>query len=280
MIARNLCLVLVFGVTACQMKPTKVTTRIQRPFTLITDKSRRPIVLTENTVILDARSAFDYGLNRVEGSLHFPWDSIAEPTGELLRDRRKLSQRLALLGITPTKPVVVVGYGRAGGGEEGRLAWTLVHLGFSDVQVASTEYFRKHLTQNPTPQPMNVDPIEFEFNQAMLVDESEFNKIAADPKDRLDKRIFLIDVRSQKEYFNRDKNVKARPDVQALHIEWKEFFSAKDGRPNGELKKRLKSLGISDSDRIIVFSNRGARAAAAAFALISLGFHRTQIPSL
>src|SRR5262245_39056485 len=114
--------VALLGAVGCQLKPTKVQETQHREFDLVINKSSRPIVLTESTVVLDARPAFDYGLNRVGGSHHFPYDKLTESaeSGELLKDKRKLAQRLALMGLKPDTPIVVVGNGPQGKGEEGK----------------------------------------------------------------------------------------------------------------------------------------------------------------
>lgn len=263
--------------TGCTVKPTRTQESQKREFETLIDKSKKPIVLTENTVVLDARATFDYGLNRVEGSHHMTWESLSEnvETGEILRDRRRLAQRLSLFGITPTTPIVVVGYGPNGDGQEGRLAWMLVYLGYQDVQTASLEMFRKNWTQKPTAPPKNVEPAEIEGNMAMVTSRDDFRRLAKDPKGRAEAKVHIIDVRNQKEYFNKSTTAKPLPDINALNIEWKEFYGT-DGRPNVMLRKKIKGLGIGENDRIILVSNRGVRSGAAAYSLISLGFNRVE----
>lgn len=264
------------GLAACQMKPTRVQESQRREYETLIDKSRKPIAITDTTIILDARKAFDYGLNHIEGAHHLTWDSLAEnaDTGEILRDRRRLGQRLALFGLNPATPIVVVGYGLNGSGEEGRLAWTLVYLGFKDVQTANHELFRKSWTQKPTPPPKNVEPFDVEGNMALVTSREEFRRLAKDPQSRSQARVHIIDVRSEKEYFNKSGS-SAQPDIGALNVEWKEFFGS-DGRANAALKKKLNSIGLGDSDRIILVSDRGVRSGAAAYALLSLGFTRVE----
>jgi len=265
--------------TGCQTTPTKVIETQRREFHLVVDKSQRPIELTEQTVVLDARSSFDYGLNRVINSLHFPWDTLAETTesGEVMRDARKAALRLSLHGLQPHTPVVVVGYGpRAGKGEEGRVAWTLLYLGFQDVQVAAIETFRKNWTPNASPPAKNVPIWPVNPRPEMQVGKSEFKELSQNPKGRLEKRIFIIDVRSNAEYFNRAQSGPAgTPDINALNMEWKEFYTDK-GRPNPSVKAKLQSLGILPGDRVILISNKGIRSAAAAYALLALGFSNVQ----
>jgi thiosulfate/3-mercaptopyruvate sulfurtransferase len=262
--------------TACQMQPTKVTRSEQREFDLVVNKSTKPLVLTEMTVVLDARSAFDYGLNRINGSHHFRFENLAETSqsDEVMRDRRRLAQRLALIGLTPETPIVVVGNGPQGDGSEGRLAWTLLYLGFKDVQTASIEMFRNNMTQNMTPTPKNAAPAEIETHVAMVTKKDELKRLAQNPKERLENRVWLVDVRSEKEYA-KNGATKESPDVGALNIEWTQFYT-KLGRPDPNLKKKMRDLGIRDSDRVILVGADANRSSAAAYALISLGFGRVE----
>lgn len=265
-------------ITGCQMAPTKVGETQKREFDLLVDKTQRPIELTEQTVVLDARSNFEYGLNRVQNSVHFPWDALAETTqgGEVLKDLRKAALKLSLQGLQPGTPIVVVGNGPRGRGEEGRLAWTLLYLGFQDVQVAALETFRKNWTQSPSPQRQNVPVWPVHPRAEMQMAKTDFVKLSKDPKGRMEKRIFIIDVRSGSEYANR-ATTKAgpAPDINAMHMEWKEFFT-ENGRPHRAVKTKLQSLGITPNDRIILISNKGVRSGAVAYALLALGFSRVQ----
>jgi 3-mercaptopyruvate sulfurtransferase SseA len=275
----KLCLAsLVLTTAACQMKPTRVVETHHREYEVLVDKARRPLRIEDDTVILDARSAFDYGLNRVNGSVHFPWENLAEngSTAELLRDPRKAALRLSLLGLDPSKPVVIVGYGpKTGHGEEGRLAWNLLYLGFQDVQVVAVDSLRNLWTQSPTPQRQNVPVWPVNPRPELLVNKSEFEKWGKDPKGRQASRVFLVDVRSEKEYSNKDKNGLVTPDYGALNIEWSQFYD-QDGRPNAMIRKRLEGIGIQADDRVILICRSGVRSAAAAYAMMALGYKHVQ----
>src|SRR4051812_5079547 len=100
------------------MAPTKVGETQTREFVQVMQKAQRPLEISERTQILDVRSSFDYGLNHVQNSLHFPWENLAETrqSGEVIRDKRQAATRLSLLGLTPSSPVVIVGDGSAGKG--------------------------------------------------------------------------------------------------------------------------------------------------------------------
>jgi 3-mercaptopyruvate sulfurtransferase SseA len=267
-------LALLFVLMGCQVAPTKVSTSRERvsDFEQIVAKTEVPVAIGDLTVVLDVRSNFDFGLNHVVNSYNFPWSNLAEreSTGELMRDTRKAVLRLSLIGVTPLTPVVIVGYGPAGQGEEGRLAWNLLYLGFKDVQTATVETFRAQMTQNPSPPAQNVKLWKTEPLENLQISKAEFLKQAHDPKGRLENKITIVDVRSEQEYLH-----SKHPDFQALNVEWKQFFT-KNGRPNAKLKERLIAMGIKPSQRLIVISQRGVRSSAVSYALLALGYQHVQ----
>lgn len=271
----------VLVLSGCQTAPTKVSETQVRQFDVLLDKTTKPLELSDSTVVLDTRSSFDYGLNRISGSIHFPWESLAEDSsgkkGDVLKDRHKAALRLALQGLDPKTPVVVVGYGVPAGsrGEAGRLAWNLLLFGFHDVQTANVEVFRKTFTQSPTPAAKNVPITKIDERSNVIVSSEEFSKLAQDPKSRMATHTFVLDVRSEKEYLNKDEKVPRAPDINSINVEWTEFFT-KQGRPDPRIAAKLSAIGIGPKDRVIVVSNRGVRSGAAAYALLALGFQNVQ----
>lgn len=268
------------AIAACQMKPTKTGQTQRREFDIVVNKATKTIDLNnEELVILDTRSSFDYGLNRVQNSLHFPWQNLSEKpeTGELLRDLRSAALKLSLAGMTPKTPVLIVGYGDTGEGEEGRLAWTLLYLGFHDVQTATVDMFRKNWTQAASAPAKNAVVWTPNPRADMIMPIDEFRTIVANGKMRVDSRIWIVDVRSTNEYFGKDtrKLGQPTPDIQAINIEWREFFTP-NGRPNWQIRKKLNNLGVKNEDRVVLISNRGVRSGAAAYALAALGFTNAQ----
>lgn len=264
----------------CQTPPTKVSETQVRQFDVLLDKTTKPLELSDQTVVLDTRSSFDYGLNRIAGSIHFPWENLAEDSsgkkGDVLKDRHKAAVRLALHGLDPKTPVVVVGYGVPAGsrGEAGRLTWNLLLFGFHDVQTANVEIFRKTFTQNPTPPAKNVAIWKIE-ERKLVVSGEEFSKLAEDPKSRMASKTFIIDVRSEKEYLNKDEKIPPAPDINSINVEWTEFYT-KQGRPDARIVAKLGAVGINPKDRVILVSQRGVRSGAAAYALLALGFQNVQ----
>lgn len=267
---KRLALILALALAGCQTQPTKVTETQTREFYQVVGKAQKPIELTDNTVILDARSSFDYGLNRVQNSQHFTWDKLAElaSTGEVLRDKRQAGLRMALTGLEPETPVVVVGYGLSGQGEEGRLAWTLLYLGFQDVQVSGIETFRKSWTQVASPPARNVPMFPVHPREQMRIGRDELLQLAKNSNHTV-----FVDVRSAKEFAQKSEGLGAG--VHAVNVEWKQFYTAQ-GRPDWRFTNKLQEKGIGPADHIVVISNRGVRSAAAAYALLAMEYSHVQ----
>ena len=124
---------------SCSQKPTKVYQSKQGFSRLIQEKAKKPIKITANTIVIDARSRFDYTMAHYPDAEHLLWESFSQSggryPGRIQEDLEAARQRLQLKGLTPERPIVVVGYGTKGKGEAGRLAWTLLYFGFEDVQI-------------------------------------------------------------------------------------------------------------------------------------------------
>jgi len=254
-------LVLVNSGCQTQQAPTK----IYRDDTQAQEQSlNRPIVVGDATVLIDARSRLDTGLAKLAGSRPIRWEDFQD------KDLGALARRLALLGLSPDQQVVVVGDGLRGKGEEGRVAWLLLYLGFQDVQTVDIESIKLRRTNYEEAPKQNAKPWEPRLRLHLLAENREVLKNALGKKPRT---LHLIDVRSAKEYFARDKKTEMYlyPDLRAINIDWKEFFT-KEGRPSPALKAQIEAVGIRPDDRVIVMSNEGVRSGAVTYAMTMMGY--------
>ena len=242
--------------------------------------ARLPIVINEDTVVLDARGSFDFAMAHIPGSKNIHWEDFAQIRsaypGKLKNKKAlyKMARRLARKGLTPESEVVIVGNGVKGKGQEGRLAWTLYYLGVRNIQFADISYFDFKLTNtiNPEPPQKNKPIWKPDYHPSILAVKGEIRKATMDLPTSRNEKVFLLDVRSKKEYFSkRSFGGDYGPDLQAIHIEWKEFLTPQ-GRPNLEMKARLRAIGMGPESRIIAISNRGVRSAAVAMVLTTMGF--------
>lgn len=276
---RPLWLIVLFSLgLGCQLKPTKISETADIDPAILVKNASGPIVIDENTVILDARSNFEYTVAHVPGSLNLTWEEFAQPReryiGKTKSDLPELVKRLALLGLNPASKIIVVGSAAGGQGAEGRVAWSLIHMGFKNVQVVGIDYFRSGLNNAEPPPRANQPEWTPIAKKEMEADRSEVLAAAtAKIPEGGRQTTYLIDVRTRKEYFNKHAFGEGykTPDLRAIHIPWEQFYTS-GGRPNLEIKNQILGLGIQPGDRIITLSHHGVRSGAAAFALMSLGF--------
>lgn len=261
---------------ACAPKPTKMYESKEGYSALIQQKTRKPIKVTDETVVIDARTRFDFTMAHYPGSEHMLWESFSQSggryPGRLQEDLESARKRLQLKGLHPSKPVVIIGYGNQGKGEAGRLAWTLFYLGFDDVQVVGEKLLKPSSNVINSKGTVNAKPWTLSTRPQLIASKKDVleavTKGQAGPN-----KVYLFDVRSKVEYFKKEGLGRpyAMPDLGAIHVEWKEFFDS-NGRPNVQIKKQLRALGIQDQSRIIVLSDNGVRSGAVNAALLSLGF--------
>ena len=96
--------------------------------------------------VLDARSRGEFMRGHIPGSQRVSWKEwtqekanlmnylLGDPTkwGRVAEPNAQIQSRLRALGLSDTKPIVVVGNPHAWG-EEGRIAWNLLYWGAKDV---------------------------------------------------------------------------------------------------------------------------------------------------
>src|SRR5690606_26112281 len=129
--------------------------------------------------------------------------------------------------ISPSSPVIVVGDGKEGSGEEGRLAWTLLYLGAPDVQIADVDALKLRFSNEVPPPRENAATWEPDVRESIVADRREvLDAIAKKSK------TFILDVRTKNEYFSKTPNLQYElPDLGAIHMPWTEFLTD-EGRPN------------------------------------------------
>ncbi|MCB9024678.1 MAG: hypothetical protein H6625_00035 [Bdellovibrionaceae bacterium] len=259
----------------CALQPTKVYESQQVDVEGLIEASQKPLVLNDQSIVIDARNPFDYNLSHIPQAISIQWHEFSRPgkhRGYLSDDLFKEARRLALKGISPETPIIVLGNGPKGSGEEGRLAWTLLYLGFKNVQFSAMNHFKilPMTNKENAPRP-NVPVWKPHFITSLLANVDEVKKVVSQPQS-LKERVFLIDVRSEKEYFRRQADLDYEyPDINAIHIPWTQFIN-KQGRPDFKIIESLKDLGVLRHSRMIIISNQGLRSGAVTAALTSMGY--------
>lgn len=269
----------------CQLAPTRVNENPERNLKTA-DGAPEPVVITEKTVVLDARANFEYTMAHIPRSVPIQWTDFTQgekdTRGVLQADLFDLTRRLARIGVSPDSEIVVVGNGLSGNGEEGRVAWTLAYLGIKNVSALPIGYFTGALTTvagNP-PQPVPLwqpqvdesllatrEEILFVINNRGTYAPVEFKKGAGA------KLYKLLDVRTAREYLNKEGLglEKPIPNMEAVNTPWTEFFD-ETGRATPTVIAKLNEVGITSDQRIILVDDQGLRSAAVTMALRELGF--------
>lgn len=120
----------------CQTPPTKV---------VVSESGQRlnqekfVSLLKSNTVIFDTRSTFEANLNKVPGSISLPPDDF-----KVSRDAMDATKRLALWGVTPETPVLVVGTDFK---KVISLSWELIQAGIDNVETLKISALKTTVTQ-------------------------------------------------------------------------------------------------------------------------------------
>jgi thiosulfate/3-mercaptopyruvate sulfurtransferase len=280
-------LVLFFALlSACAHNPTEVK---QNPSRILHSdaemNSGAPIVLSETTKVIDVRPNFDFTTAHIPRSVNLQWNefSQSEPAqvGVLQADAFAIARRLARLGIEPSSQVLVVGDGLRGSGEEGRVAWMLAYLGLKNVQFIDFAALKGPVTNVDAAQIKNAPLWKPEINESLLATREEvlhvLNKSGVYKstvfKNAPAQLYKLIDVRSPREYLNKEGLGLTRsiPNMEAINIEWKEFLTPQ-GRPNLAFAEKLRAVGITADQRILVFDTNGVRSGEVTMALKAMGF--------
>jgi thiosulfate/3-mercaptopyruvate sulfurtransferase len=282
-------LTLLLFFAACAPKPTKVSS--ESPVTTRKDVQKNKF--SEGTVILDARAPFEFNISHVPGAINVAWEDFSrrppDYRGLIEKDLHPLTRRLALIGIDPQTTVLVVGKGKLGKGEEGRIAWTLESLGVENVQLASNEAFREK--KGEAPQVPNkkfwdakLDPgLEISWKElkakiegpSFAPTKARRKALGSVPLPVKDENFVVIDVRSKEEFSIDNLNKRTPRQFRFENIDWRDFVTD-EMDPNPVIMKTLSELGITQMTEIELISNHGVRSGAVTWVLQRLGYKKAR----
>ncbi|MBI5426920.1 MAG: sulfurtransferase [Nitrospinae bacterium] len=228
----------------------------------------------KDRVILDTRPSWRFLLGHIPGALNVgDWRdytvTLDGVPGMLNEDRNFVAQKLQALGIDYGKTIVVYGDARDPWRADGRFFWMFERLGFSRVGILDGGWDEWVKSGGDTergsgklPAPAAIAPQEIRFNDAVLADQKWiFERLGS-------KSIAVIDNRTRKEFDGAILYGEKRGGhiPGAVHIDWREFFTA-----TGKLKNReeatalLDKYGIRPEQEAVVYCTGGVRSAMAYF---------------
>lgn len=243
----------------CQHSPTKVVNQQEA----ISSTSTSAKLLKDQPVILDVRPAFEFNLSHTPGAINVRWEDFSQShpqsRGLLQKDLFALARRLSLIGIDPTTKVLVLGKGREGAGEEGRVAWSLKVLGIKEVYTVLHSTFREMNTVKEVPLPRNKAYWKPQKVDNLEIDLNTFKKILSQ-----DTATIILDVRSPEEFALRNLSHMKSVKASVINTPWNQFFD-EQGLPKAQDQ-------IPKEAQIFVISNHGVRSGAVTYALDFLGY--------
>lgn len=250
----------------CAQAPTKTFDQSQ-----VRMKDRE--VVSDQVIVVDARPSFQYEMSRVPGSIPMQWRDFSEKEerfeGLLEKDLFFHTRRLARMGIGPESQIIVLGNGKKGSGEEGRVAWTLRYLGITNVKFARADQFSlSGSAKTPPPRPA-VEIWKPNFNEGLILTKTQFLNVVHQPRMEKDAPV-IIDVRPVEEYTGK-QGPKVSVDYGAVNIPWTEFITD-SGAPNPELTAKLEAVGIGKNRSIALVDWNGLRSGLVTVVLRDLGY--------
>lgn len=139
-----LTLTLALGV-ACQQKPTKALSEAPI-FPKDSLDAQIKDVFKKDPVLIDARRPFEFGLSRVPGSVQISWQDFTQINSlgqrRLSADYGSWVRRLAVYGVHPSRPVLILADETIEPGAAGRVAWSLWMLGVEQIYIVPIQQFR------------------------------------------------------------------------------------------------------------------------------------------
>ncbi len=219
--------------------------------------------------LIDARSGPGLLRRSLPGAVRVRWQDFAEPNmprrGYLLPDHAETCRRLAAVGVRPDRPVVVVGDGISGWGEEGRVAWMLGYLGVKDVRPVSIgEWNRTRSGFRPTRDSAR--------EWVPSLDASLRRDVRTAPPGAV-----VFDARSRDEYLGASKFGETRGGrvPGALHLAWDRFIDPSNGSyDSADLRRHISDISVSKDAIMVCYCTGGVRSAYLTVRLRQAGFHR------
>ncbi len=259
------CFLLFLG---CQHQPTKI---LHQDSAVATEGQSVESLMSGQPVILDVRPAFEFNLAHVPGAINVRWEDFSQTQpssrGLLQSDLFSVARRLSLIGIDPQSKILVLGKGRQGQGEEGRVAWTLKVLGVESVHTLLHTVYRERNPVSEAPPVQNKSYWKPQVNEDLRIDFSTFKKQMA----QKNTNVVVFDVRSPPEFSLRNLSQMKNVHAKVLNIFWQDFFTDK-ALPRRDIVSVLEQQGLKKESSIVVISNHGVRSGAVVYALQVLGF--------
>ena len=229
--------------------------------------------------IIDARGNKPYLKGHLLGAIAADWQSLSNMDGKsgdkqwgTLAENSVLEKQIQKLGLSSQDAIVVYSDAPNGWGEDGRVAWSLISAGLSNVKILDGGY--------PNWQHRNYST---SIIPSLFIKDSDFTISKRNDSLTINTRtlqdnydtIKLIDTRTAEEFKGATNYGEARGGhlPGAINIPFNNVLN-KDGtlKPEQEIEALLAKAGITKDSNIVTYCTAGIRSAHMALALKATGY--------
>lgn len=233
------------------------------PSKWVVDAASARALIASGAIVIQARGSRPKGIRPIQNAAPVSWQHFSHEDvpikGRLLDDDLILTRRLRALGISKDVPVAVVDDPKLGGGEGGRLTWTLRTLGHPFTYLVDGG--ADALTRSET-LPINLPPLPGDFT---VTRDLRFQITKDELRNSIGKAgIGILDVREPREYAGETPYGESRGGhvPGAKHLFYKALLDP-NGKvlPRDQIKAKLSEIGVTEDDEIVSYCTGGVRAA-------------------
>ena len=238
----------------------------------------------ENVLIIDCRGTKDAKKGTPEGAIAVTWKELCtcdksfgkegdEGWGKI-PEASDLEERLAKLGITKDKELIMVGETTGGWGDDARVLWELVAAGYENVKIVDgglTALKDADIPMQKGASEAEAGEVDIESIDMTHVMETE--ELAANYDEYV-----ILDVRTEKEYNGATKFGEAKGGhlPGAIYFPYLDLFEKDDTlKTNDEIIAMLEDAGVSKDDKIVAYCTGGIRSAYVQIVLEMCGYENT-----
>ena len=233
---------------------------------------------SKSVVVLDARSRSAYSRAHIPGARNadlFHYFVPGTDSKNLTVFHKDLESKLGRLGLRGNEKAVV--YESGFGMRAARVAWMLEYAGMKNPLMLEGGFRAWQDSKYPIEKRQRMAvPSEFKThpNPAILATAGHVRSMSTS------RTWLVLDVRSRGEYEGSEKREccpRSGRVPRAVWFEWTNFLNGKGGfQSRRSIGRQLRSMGLHPSSEVAVYCHRGARAAAAFYAIRSMGYNRAR----
>jgi thiosulfate/3-mercaptopyruvate sulfurtransferase len=237
---------------------------------IVTAKDAQKLI-DEGVIVVDVRSAEDYGLNHVEGAVNVPMSllTVSEPYSNMLPEAAQVEEVMGAVGITENDEILV--YDDASNMQAARVQWTLNMYSNFNVRVISggVEALKDEGVEfdSAAVTPEAVTYTAGDYQKSLIVTLNYVNSIINNP----DEDTVIIDTRSDDEYY-------AGTISASLHKEYVwNMYANGEYKTARDIQSTYLAEGITPDMKIILFCKTSVRATQTYTALKDAGYKDVRI---